>query len=118
MGGCGAIEAARSGAEILGVASFHGSLNTPDTSLAKNIKCPLIIFHGQDDPFVAGDVAGFQKEMTDAKVDYQFISFSNTVHSFTNINENVPGKAQYSESAARRSWIYFLDFCREVFAPK
>eukprot|EP00029_Vermamoeba_vermiformis_P010558 TRINITY_DN5570_c0_g1_i1.p1 TRINITY_DN5570_c0_g1~~TRINITY_DN5570_c0_g1_i1.p1 ORF type:complete len:264 (+),score=59.20 TRINITY_DN5570_c0_g1_i1:69-794(+) len=118
MGGAAALEAARSGADLAGAASFHGSLNTPDTSHAKNIKCPLIIFHGHDDPFVGPEVSTFQKEMTDAKVDFQFISFSNTVHSFTNINENVPGKAQYSESAARRSWIYFLDFLNEVFAKK
>lgn len=118
MGGAASLEVARSGADISGAASFHGTLNTPDTSLAKNIKCPLIIFHGHDDPFVSPEFAAFQKEMTDAKVDFQFISFSNTVHSFTDVNANAPGKAHYSEPTARRSWIYFLDFLREVFAKK
>jgi dienelactone hydrolase len=61
FGGGVALELARSGADIAGVVSFHGNLDTPNPQDAKNIKCPVLVCHGADDPFVTKDqVLAFQ----------------------------------------------------------
>ena len=51
FGGTTVIELARSGADLAGVVSFHGGLDSPTPADGKNIKCPLLVCHGADDPF-------------------------------------------------------------------
>lgn len=118
FGGTGAIELARSGADIQGVVSFHGGLDSPAPSDGKKIKAKLLICHGADDPFVpAADIATFQAELNAAKVDWQMINYSGAVHSFTQPmagNDNSRGAA-YNELADKRSWIAMRDFFGELF---
>ncbi len=118
FGGTGAIELARSGADIQGVVSFHGGLDSPAPSDGKKIKAKLLICHGADDPFVpAADIAAFQAELNAAKVDWQMINYSGAVHSFTQPmagNDNSRGAA-YNELADKRSWIAMRDFFNELF---
>src|SRR6266850_4693467 len=52
FGGTTVLELAGSGAEILGVVSFHGALNTPTAEDASRIKGKVLALHGADDPFV------------------------------------------------------------------
>lgn len=118
-GGTGALELARSGANIAGVVTFHGGLASASPDDAKSIKCKVLVLHGADDPFVPADqVAVFEKEMTDAKVDWQLIKYSGAVHSFSNpaAGSDPTSGAAYSESADRRSWIAMKDFFAEIFA--
>ena len=76
FGGQASLELARSGADLAGIVSFHGALDTPTPQDAKNITGKVLACHGAADPFVPPDhVAAFQKEMEDAKVDSQFISY-------------------------------------------
>lgn len=118
FGGTGAIELARSGADIQGVVSFHGGLDSPSPSDGKKIKAKLLVCHGADDPFVpAADIAAFQAELNAAKVDWQMINYSGAVHSFTQPmagNDNSRGAA-YNELADKRSWIAMRDFFKELF---
>lgn len=120
FGGTGTIELARSGADIKGIVSFHGGLDSPSPSDGKNIKAKLLICHGADDPFVpAADIAAFQAEVNAAKVDWQMINYSGAVHSFTQPmagNDNSRGAA-YNEAADRRSWIAMQVFFNELFGP-
>lgn len=108
FGGTGALEVARSGAEVLGVVSFHGGLGTPTPEDAKNIKCPVLVCHGADDPYVpAAEVEAFLKEMADAKVALEFVAYPNTVHSFTQKDagsDNSKGSA-YNANADAKSWV-------------
>ncbi len=118
FGGLASLELARSGAEVKGVVSFHGNLNTPNPADAKNIRGAVLVLHGNDDPVVPpAEVEGFYKEMRDAKVDYQLVAYANAVHSFTNwdIPEGTPGPASYNKKADSRSWVAMQDFFREVF---
>jgi dienelactone hydrolase len=75
------------------------------------------VLHGADDPHVADpEVEAFEKEMRDAKVDWQFISYGNSVHSFTNPaagNDNSKGSA-YNEAANKRSWAAMKTFFEET----
>ena len=58
FGGTTALELARSGAETLGVVSFHGGLSTPAPADARQSKARILALHGADDPFVpAAEVA-------------------------------------------------------------
>jgi dienelactone hydrolase len=117
FGGTGALELGRSGANLAGIVSFHGGLSNPTPPDAKKIKGKSLILHGAVDPNVKPEeVAAFQKEMNEAKVDYQFISYSNAVHAFTDKSAgNDPSKGvAYNEAADRRSWAAFMDFLAEV----
>lgn len=118
FGGGTVLELARSGAPIAGVVSFHGNLDTPDPTVAENIKCKILICHGADDPHVTWDqVRGFIDEMRAADVDYQFIAYSGAVHSFTNPNSgDDPSRgAAYNPAADKRSWQHMKMFFDELF---
>lgn len=118
FGGTGALELARSGAKLLGTVSFHGGLNTPNAADARNITGKVLVLHGADDPNVKPEeVAAFQQEMRQAKVDWQMIYYGGAVHAFTNPksgNDNSKGAA-YNEKADRRSWEAMKQFFNEIF---
>ena len=118
FGGTTALELARSGADIAGVVSFHGGLNTPEASDAKQIKAKVLALHGADDPYVPpAEVAAFEKEMRDAKVDWSLVAYGGAVHSFTDWNagnDNSKGAA-YNEKADKRSWEAMKQFFAEIF---
>lgn len=118
FGGTAVLELARSGANINGVISFHGSLSTPNPNDAKNIKCKVLVLHGADDPFVKDDeVLAFEKEMRGAGVDWYLTKFGGAVHSFTNPAagfDNSKGAA-YNEKADSRSWEMMKQFFNEIF---
>src|SRR5437016_670030 len=104
FGGTTVIELARSGAELAGVVSFHGGLDSPRPEDGKNIKCKVLALHGADDPFVpAKDLAAFEDEMRSAKVDWQLVKYGGAVHSFTDWGARAEGAA-YNEKADHRSW--------------
>jgi dienelactone hydrolase len=118
FGGTTVLELARDGADLKGTVSFHGGLAPPTPQDARNIKGKVLALHGADDPFVKADeVAAFQDEMRKAGVDWQFVSYGNAVHSFTNIaagTDNSKGAA-YNEKADKRSWEVMKAFFAEIF---
>jgi len=121
FGGTAALELARSGAKLRGTVSFHGGLNTPDPTDAKNIRGKVLVLHGADDPNVKpAEVDAFQKEMRQAKVDWQMVYYGGAVHSFSNPKSgNDPSKgAAYDEKADRRSWEAMKQFFAEIFATR
>ena len=120
FGGATTLDLARSGADVQGVVSFHGNLSTDDPALAKNIKAKVLVLHGADDKFESPEqIAGFQQEMRDAKVDWQFVAFGGAVHCFAipSAHGEVPG-CEYNERAAKRGTKLMHDFLDEVFAGK
>jgi len=117
FGGTTVIELARSGAELSGVVSFHGGLDSPTPADGKNIKCPILACHGADDPFEKPeDLTAFEKEMRDAKVDWRLNMYGGAVHSFTQPDPGFsnPG-AHYNEKADKRSWEDMKMFFAEIF---
>ncbi len=118
FGGTTVIELARSGADVAGIVSFHGGLDSPTPADGKNIKCKVLVCHGADDPFEKPeDLAAFESEMRDAKVDWQLIKYGGAVHSFTQPmagNANSKGAA-YNEKADKRSWEAMKQFLAEIF---
>lgn len=118
FGGTTVLELARSGAELNGVVSFHGGLGSPTPADAKNIRSRVLVLHGADDPYVpAAEVEAFQKEMREAKVDWQFVAYGGAVHSFTHKESGTDASrgAAYNEPADRRSWEAMQVFFKEIF---
>ncbi|MDD4955692.1 MAG: dienelactone hydrolase family protein [Candidatus Omnitrophica bacterium] len=118
FGGGVSLELARSGADIAGVVSFHGNLDTPNPEDAKNIKTKILICHGADDKIVAWEqVAAFRKEMQDAHANWQMNIYSNAVHSFTNPDsgDNPSSGIAYNKEADMRSWGAMKLFFKEIF---
>jgi len=121
FGGTTVLELARSGADMAGVVSLHGGLDTPDPADARQIKAKVLVLAGAADPSVPLDqVKAFQEEMTKAGVDWYLISYGGAVHGFTNPdNGNDPTKGvAYNAAADRRSWAAMKDFFAEIFAEK
>ncbi len=117
FGGGNVLELARSGRDIKGVVSFHGSLTTPQPQDAANIKAKVLVLHGAADPAVPkADRDALEAELSAApNVDWQIIAFSGAVHSFTDPNANRPGRAEYNEKVAKRAYAMMYDFFDEIF---
>ena len=117
FGGTTVIELARSGADIKGVVSFHGGLDSPTPADGKNIKCKVLALAGADDPFQkAEDLTAFESEMRDAKVDWQIAFYGGAVHSFTQPDPGfVNAGAKYNERADKRSWAAMKELFAEIF---
>lgn len=117
FGGTAALELARSGADVAGAVSFHGTLNTPNPDDARNIKGKVLVLTGAIDPSVPPQqITAFGEEMERAGVDWQLIAYGGAVHSFSKKeagNNTASGNA-YNEKADRRSWQHMKTFFEEV----
>jgi dienelactone hydrolase len=121
FGGTTVLELARSGADISGVVSFHGGLETNAPADAGGITAKVLVCTGADDPMIPpAQVTAFEDEMRKAAADWQVISYGGAVHGFTNPDAgktvSLPGLA-YDERTDRRSWSAMLAFFNEIFAP-
>ena len=118
FGGGVVLELARSGSDIRGVVSFHGSLDNPNPEDAGNIKADVLVLHGGADPFVTPDqVLSFWKEMSRSNADWEIDIYSGAVHSFTNpASGSDPSKGvAYNEKADKKSWEAMKLFFSEIF---
>ncbi len=117
FGGTTVIELARSGADIAGVVSFHGGLDSPTPSDGRNIRCKVLALAGADDPFQnANDLEAFENEMRNAGVDWQITFYGGAVHAFTQPDPGfVHAGVKYNEKADHRSWQAMKDFFAELF---
>lgn len=122
FGGGVVLHAARTGVDLDGVASFHGSLGTKTPAQKGTVKAQVLVAHGQADPMVPADaVQAFKKEMTDAGVTFRFIEYPGAQHAFTNPDADAKGKAfglplAYNKEADEQSWTALSEFLKQVFA--
>jgi dienelactone hydrolase len=117
FGGLCVLDLARTGVDIKGVVSFHGLLDASGNTQGIQIKAKILALHGWDDPMVPPEqAAAFQNEMTQARADWQFVTYGNTVHAFTNLVANDPNFGTvYQADADRRSWLAMKNFFAEIF---
>jgi dienelactone hydrolase len=119
FGGAGALELARSGADVKAVVVFHANLDTPTPQDANNIKGRVLALQGGDDPIVKPEErAGFEKEMRDARVDWALVTYGGTMHCFTDrgAGSDTSHGCAYNAESERRSWVTMRDFFHETFA--
>jgi dienelactone hydrolase len=117
FGGQCALDVARSGADVAGVASFHGLFDPPGLP-PQPIRAKVLAMHGWDDPMVPPEmVVALGKELTDGGADWQIHCYGHVGHGFTNPNASQLGinGVAYNEAAARRSWAALEDYLAELF---
>jgi dienelactone hydrolase len=120
FGGTTALELARSGADLGAVVGFHSGLGTTRPQDAANIKARVLVCIGADDPIIPQDQrAAFEKEMTEAKVDWRMNLYGGAGHSFTNPAVGALGRPgfEYHAPTDQRSWRAMIDLFDEAFGP-
>jgi len=117
FGGQCALDLARSGAGIVGAASFHGLFDPPGLP-PQPITAKVVAFHGWDDPMVPPEaVVALGKELTEAGADWQIHAYGHVAHGFTNPKAHEIGieGVSYNALAAERSWTSLINFLEELF---
>ncbi len=119
-GGFVVLNAAKLGADLKGVVSFHGSL--AGLPVKKDIlKAKVLVCHGEADSFVKKEeVDAFKHAMDSAGVDFTFKSYPNATHAFTNPNATETGKKfnmpiEYNAAADTASWNDMKAFFGKIF---
>ncbi|MCB9727037.1 MAG: dienelactone hydrolase family protein [Deltaproteobacteria bacterium] len=117
FGGTGVLELARTGADLKGVVSFHGGLDSTNREDGKRIKAKVVMFQGADDPYVPRkDIDALLAELDAGKVTWELTRYSGAVHAFTQKGAgDDPSKGvAYDARADRRSWSSMKDFLEEI----
>lgn len=110
FGGAAVLELARSGADLKGVVSVHGGLETPAGQDYKEVKGELLVQHGSADEAVSlGQFAALVAELESAGVKHEATSYSGAPHAFS-----VFGSDNYRADADAKSWQRFTGFLKEV----
>jgi dienelactone hydrolase len=120
FGGTTALELARGGADLGCVVGFHSGLGTSRPQDAANIKAKVLVCIGADDPIIPADQRlAFEKEMTDARVDWRMNLYGGAGHSFTNPAVGALGRPgfDYHAPTDQRSWRAMIDLFDETFGP-
>jgi dienelactone hydrolase len=118
FGGTTVLELAYSGADIAGVAPFHGGLTLPKAD--DRIRTKLLVLHGAADSFIKPEtIDEFQKTLHEREVDWRMVYYGGAVHAFTNPDADEAGidGVSHDPAADRRSWAHMRLFFDEIFAP-
>lgn len=121
FGGGVVLNMARLGADLDGVVSFHGSLAAVKPAEKGKVKAAMLVCNGADDKFVTPEqIEAFKKEMDAAGVDYKFINYPGTLHSFTNPEADTFAKKfglplAYNKAADEQSWAEMQTFFKRIF---
>lgn len=120
FGGSMVLNAAKLGAPLDGVVSFHGGLQgVPPSKDA--VKSKILVLNGQADSFVpAQDIANFKKQMDSAGVAYTFKDYPGALHAFTNPEADEYAKkfklaVAYNEAADKNSWSDMKAFFADLW---
>jgi dienelactone hydrolase len=115
FGGTTVLELAKAGADVKAVVSFHGGLDAPLPTEAAP-KAKILVLHGADDPTIPEEAKkAFVEDLKKVKADLQLVEYSGAVHSFTDVDAKVPGRAMYDERTARRAYAAMRTLFAEVF---
>ena len=119
FGGGNVLELARTGADVKAVVCLHGDLLTPIPAKAGEIKAAVCVLHGSADPVVSKkDRDVFEAEMEASGAKWQMLIFGGLLHSFAEIESDVPGIARYDAGAARQSYAMIDEVLTAAFEEK
>ncbi|CAH2031410.1 dienelactone hydrolase family protein [Trichlorobacter ammonificans] len=121
FGGTVVLQMARSGSDLKGAASFHGSLATDTPALPGEVRANLLVLGGDRDTLVPpAQVQAFLDEMTLAGASFRYIAYQGAKHGFTNPeSDNYARKfglpLAYDRRADFNSWTELRKFLHEIF---
>jgi dienelactone hydrolase len=119
-GGFVVLNAAKLGADLKGVVSFHGNLTGAPVK-KELLKAQILVCHGAADQFVKeAEVNAFKHSMDSAGIAYTFKAYPNATHAFTNPAATEKGKKynmpiEYNAAADTASWNDMKDFFNKIF---
>ena len=114
-GGGYVLEQARARADFKAVVVFHVTNPNPVVpGTPCNIKGRVLAIHGSADPVTPKPMMdAFEKELTEAQVDWQVMMFGGAVHSFCDPTV-AAGALRYDEKLCRKSYMLMRDFFAET----
>jgi len=121
FGGGIVLNMARQGADLRGVASFHGNLSAVKPATPGSVKAKVLVLHGADDKFTTPEqIEAFKQEMKNAGANFRFIAYPGAMHSFTNPDADKLGKKfnlplAYNAEADKKSWEELKEFLAGIF---
>ncbi len=119
FGGTSSLALAYTGADLAGIASFHGGLIVPDEKQREQINTSILILHGAQDAMIKQEtIVDLQQALDEAEVDWHMVTFGGAKHGFTNPAADEAGLPAlgYDPVAAKRSWHHMLQFFEQRFA--
>jgi dienelactone hydrolase len=118
FGGAVALRAARRGADLDAVVSFHGALAASKPADPGPVRARLLVLTGGADPLVPPEqVATFEQELEAAGATLEVVTYPAAKHSFTNPTADGRGMEAlaYDADAANKAWAAMLELFEEVW---
>jgi dienelactone hydrolase len=120
FGGGILLDLAREGRDFKALTVFHITFpQTVDPAGAAKVKGAVLVLHGADDPVTPRKaIAALEDEFDAAKVRWQTVLFSGTVHSFTDVTATDPAAfrtQRYDPEVSKRSYAMMRDFLTGIF---
>jgi dienelactone hydrolase len=115
FGGAVVLNAARHGAPLDLVASFHGALGTAEPMAKGAFKGKIFVANGAADKMIPAElVQKFKGEMDAAGAHYELVDYPGAQHGFSNPEATELGKANgiplaYDAAADAASWAHLLE---------
>jgi len=119
FGGATVQQMAYSGADLRGVASFHGSPLPVQEEQVKRVKAKILFLHGASDPLIKeAQIQSYVEAMNKSGLAWQMVFYGGAKHSFTNPDADKAGMEalKYHASADKRSWEHMKVFFEEVLS--
>ena len=120
FGGSMVLNAAKLGADLDGVVSFHGGLEGVQPN-KEVLQSKVLVLHGEADNFVPqAQVDAFRKSMDSVNADYEIKTYPNATHAFTNKGSDETGQKfnmpiKYNGAADTASWNDMKSFFNKLF---
>jgi dienelactone hydrolase len=115
FGGYCALELARSGAEVLGVVSVHGSLQTPLRARPGEVKARVLVLHGRFDMHAPiARLPALVREMRSAGARLDVVVYPWAAHAFTDEAAWAWPFSFYSRREDEDAWRRTLAFFKEL----
>jgi dienelactone hydrolase len=120
FGGGILLDLAREGRDFKALTVFHITFpQTVDPAGASKVKGAVLVLHGADDPVTPRKaISALEDELDAAKVRWQTVLFSGTVHSFTDVTATDPAASKvqrYDPEVSKRSYAMMRDFFTGIF---
>jgi len=120
FGGSVVLNAAKLGADLKGVVSFHGGLAGVPANKSL-LKAKILVCNGGSDSFISEkEISNFRHQLDSIGADYTFKSYPNATHAFTNPASTETGKKfnmpiEYNAEADKISWNDMKMFFATLF---
>ncbi len=120
FGGRCVLDLARSGAELNIVVSFHGIYDRPNIDNPKNIKTPILLLHGYEDPYATeDDLKKLLNELKEKNSRWFVHIFGGVAHAFTNPDANDESNGlKYNRDAMHMSWKIMKNYFNRYIHEK